>query len=92
MIDGLLVEGNDVSTPGSIPDIFVVADRNSGPQPCRNVTIANNVTRSNGILLQGSPASNNVIQGNRQLGGQGTIRNLAKAKVTGNKGYQVKDS
>ena len=38
-IDGLHVEGNDVSVPGDIADIFVVANRNSGDQPCRNVAI-----------------------------------------------------
>lgn len=87
-IDGLLIEGNDVSTPGDITDIFVMADRNSGAQPCRNVSIVNNTTRSNGILIQGSPASNNVVKDNRHVGGKGVIHNKAKAKVTGNKGYR----
>lgn len=87
-IDGLLIEGNDVSTPGDISDIFVVADRNSGPQACRNVTIAGNTTRSNGILIQGSPASGNIIRGNQHVGGVGAIKNKANAKLSGNKGYQ----
>lgn len=86
-IDGLLVEGNDVSTPGDIPDIFVVADRNSGPQPCRNVTITGNTTRSNGIIIQGSPAKNNVVKDNRHAGKDGKLINKANAKVSGNKGY-----
>lgn len=86
-IDGLLVEGNDVSTPGGIADIYVVADRNSGPQACRNVTIAGNTTRSNGILIQGSPAQGNVIRDNQHVGGKGYIKNNAKAKASGNKGY-----
>ena len=87
VIDGLLVKGNDISTPGNITDIFVVADRNSGPQPCRNVQIVENTTRSNGILIQGSPAANNVVKNNRHIGGKGVIRNKAKAKLTGNRGY-----
>ncbi len=86
-IDGLLIDGNDVSTPGNIPDIYVNANRNSGPQPCRNVTISNNTTRSNGILIQGSPASNNIICDNRHVGGKGVINNKANAKLSGNKGY-----
>lgn len=86
-IDGLLVEGNDVSTPGNITDIYVVADRNSGPQPCRNVTVVGNTTRSNGILIQGSPASGNIVKDNRHVGGKGTIHNKAKARLSGNKGY-----
>jgi hypothetical protein len=88
-IDGLLIQGNDISTPGNIDDIYVVADRNSGPQPCRNVTIADNTTRSNGIRLAGSPASGNVIRDNRHVGGQGTIHNQAKAKLSGNRDYRV---
>jgi hypothetical protein len=87
LIDGLVIEGNDVSTPGKIADIFVVADRNSGPQPCRNVTISNNVTRSNGILIQGAPAANNVVKDNRHQGGGGSITNNAQAKLSGNQGY-----
>ncbi|MEQ8784820.1 MAG: hypothetical protein RIC55_00915 [Pirellulaceae bacterium] len=89
-IDGLHVEGNDVSIPGQIADIYVVANRNSGPQPCRNVTIVGNVTRSNGILLAGDPASGNVIQGNQHKSGRpGYLKNEAKAKVEGNKNYEA---
>ena len=88
VIDGLLVEGNDISTPGGIADIYVVADRNSGRQPCRNVTIRNNKTRSNGILIAGSPAASNVVEGNTHLGGKpGYLKNEAKAKLRGNKNY-----
>lgn len=86
LIDGLLIEGNDISTPGKISDIYVVANRNSGSQPCRNVSIIGNTTRSNGILIAGSPASGNVIKNNRHFG-KGTIRNEAKAKLFGNQGY-----
>ncbi len=90
-IDGLLVEGNDILTPGDIPDIFVVANRNSGPQPCRNVSIIGNTTRSNGILIAGSPAANNVVKDNRHVGGEGVIKNEAKAKVSGNKSYRLEN-
>ena len=89
-IDGLLVEGNDISTPGGIADIYVVANRNSGSQPCRNVTIQDNTTRSNGILIAGAPASGNVVKDNRHVGGKkGYLKNEAKAKVSGNKNYEV---
>jgi hypothetical protein len=87
-IDGLHIEGNDVSVPGTIADIFVVANRNSGPQSCRKVTIVNNKTRSNGILIAGSPASGNVVKGNVHLGKRpGCLKNEAYAKVSGNKNY-----
>jgi hypothetical protein len=88
VIDGLLVEGNDISVPSSIADIYIVANRNSGNQPCRNVSILNNTTRSNGILIAGSPASNNVVKGNVHKGkSQGYLKNEAKAEVSGNKNY-----
>ena len=86
-IDGLEVSGNDLSTPGDISDIYVVANRNSGKQPCRNVTIAGNRTRSNGIYIAGDPARNNVVRDNEHIGGGGSIRNEARAKLSGNKGY-----
>jgi hypothetical protein len=89
-IDGLHVEGNDISVPGDIADIYVVANRNSGNQPCRNVTIVNNTTRSNGILIAGSPGSGNIVKGNVHKGSRpGYLRNEAKAKVEGNKNYDV---
>lgn len=87
-IDGLVIEGNDVSTPGRIADIYVASNRNSGPQPCRNVSIIGNTTRSNGILMAGSPASGNVIQGNKHTGSKpGELQNEAQAKVNGNRNY-----
>lgn len=90
-IDGLLIEGNDVSVPGQIADIYVVANRNSGLQPCRNVRIVNNVTRSNGILIAGSPASGNLVQGNVHRGARpGFLRNEAQARVEGNVNYEVR--
>jgi hypothetical protein len=90
-IDGLLIEGNDVSVPGQIADIYVVANRNSGPHPCRNVRIINNVTRSNGILIAGSPASGNVVQGNVHRGARpGYLRNEAQARLEGNVNYELR--
>jgi len=88
-IDGLLIEDNDVSVPGGIADIYVVANRNAGPQPCHNVTIVNNTTHRNGIHIAGSPAKNNVIKANRHKGTGGKITNEAKAKVVGNQGYAM---
>lgn len=88
IIDGLLVEGNDISVPSGIADIFVVANRNSGNQPCRNVQILNNTTRSNGILIAGNPASGNIVKGNIHKGKTpGYLKNEAKAKVSNNKNY-----
>jgi hypothetical protein len=87
-IDGLRIEGNDVSVPGDIADIYVVATRNSGNQPCHNVSIIGNVTRSNGILLKGAPATGNVIRGNvHKASDPGYLKNEANAKVTNNKNY-----
>ena len=86
-IDGLHIEGNDLSVPGKIADIYVVANRNSSKQPCRNVTIADNITRSNGVQISGDPAKGNVVKGNQHIGGGGKITNEAKAKLEGNKGY-----
>lgn len=87
-INGLLIEDNDVSTPGKIPDVYVNANRNSGKQPCSNVTVVNNRTYSNGIMVAGDPAKNNIITGNEHKGKQpGVIRNEANAKVSGNKNY-----
>jgi hypothetical protein len=85
-IDGLVVEGNDIRVERGNA-IFVVADRNSGPQPCRNVTIAGNVTAGGGIVIAGSPASGNVVKGNRHAGGGGRIDNRAKAVLEANTGY-----
>ena len=88
-IDGLVIEDNDVSTPGDIADIYVVANRNSGEQPCRNVTIADNITRSNGIHIAGSPASGNVVRGNVHQGkAPGFLRNEAGARIEGNRNYR----
>lgn len=89
-INGLLVAGNDISVPGKIPDIYVVANRNTGQQPCRHVRIVDNVTRTNGILLAGSPAEGNIIENNVHRGKQaGFLRNEAQAVVRGNTNYAI---
>jgi hypothetical protein len=87
-IDGLVVEGNDIRVGGGAA-IMVVADRNDGRGPCRNVTIVDNKTTGGGIVIAGSPAKNNVIRGNRHTGLGGTIRNDAQAMLDGNAGYEV---
>ena len=86
-IDGLLVKGNDIRTAGGIAAIFVVANRNSGPHPCRNVTIEGNTTAGSGIHIAGAPAGNNVVRNNRHVGPDGRIANEANAECTGNTGY-----
>ncbi len=82
-IDGLLVEGNEV------PNIMVVADRNSGRHECKNVTIANNVTTDGGIQIGGQPASNNVVRGNKATKPGSKLENRAAAKLENNVGYEV---
>ena len=50
--------------------------------------IANNTTRG-GIRIAGSPAAGHVVKGNRSVGGNAEIRNIADATIEGNEGYQV---
>ena len=97
-IDGLVVQGNDIrlgdgrQTIAGGAAIYVVADRNSGPYECRNVTIVGNTTAGGGITLQGSPASGNVVKDNRHVGeAGGALRNFAQAAVGDNTGYEVTD-
>jgi hypothetical protein len=86
-IDGLLVKDNDIRPGGGPAAIFVVANRNSGPYECRNVTIEGNTTAGSGIHIAGSPAENNVIRNNRHVGPGGRIKNEANATCTNNTGY-----
>ncbi len=86
-IDGLIVEENEITTQGGIAAIYVNANRNSGKYPCRNVKIQSNLTSGSGIYLAGSPASGNVIKGNRHRGPGGKLVNDAKAKLEDNRGY-----
>jgi hypothetical protein len=94
-IDGLTIEGNDIQPPdsaSSIAAIFVVANRNSGKFPCRNVRIRNNVV-SGGINIAGSPAENNVLEGNTAKGGKSPrLINEAEARLSGNEGFAVADA
>jgi len=92
-IDGLRVEGNEIRLPDSAsgePAIHVTANRVSGAFPCRNVRILNNTVSGRGILLNGSPAENNAIQGNKAIGPTPQkIRNQAQALVENNEGFEV---
>ena len=87
-INGLVVRGNDIRTPGGISAIYVVADKNSGRYQCRNVTIEDNTTAGSGIEIGGSPASGNVVRNNRHSGPGGRLINRADAAVEGNTGYE----
>jgi hypothetical protein len=92
-IDGLHIEGNDISTPGRISDIYVTAPRHKaqGDFPIRRVTILKNITRSNGIRVMGWPGERVVIRENRHAGTTlGMILNEAGAEVTQNTNYEVK--
>ncbi|MBN2505804.1 MAG: hypothetical protein JXQ71_03825 [Verrucomicrobia bacterium] len=91
-IDGLHIEGNDISTPGRIADIYVCAPRHKQPGdfPIRRVTIVKNVTRSNGIRVMGWPAERVVVRENRHLGPKpGRILDEAGAEVADNANYEV---
>ena len=91
-INGLHVEGNDISTPGNISDIYVTAPRHKKPGdfPIRRVTIVKNTTRSNGIRVMGWPAEKVVVRDNRHVGTKpGKILNEAGAEVAGNENYEV---
>jgi hypothetical protein len=88
-IDGLLVQHNDIRTAGGIAAIYVVANRNSGPQACKNVTIEHNTTAGSGIRIAGSPAENNIIRNNRHIGPDGRITNHANASCRNNIGYEM---
>ncbi len=87
-IDGLHIEGNDISVDRGMA-VFVESDhddKNRGP--CRNVAIVNNRTVG-GILIKGTPASNNVVKGNVNSGPAAPLRNQANATLQDNTGYQV---
>ncbi len=92
-IDGLLVEGNEIHLPDSAsgePAIHVTANRVSEAFPCRNVRILNNTVSGRGILLNGSPAENNLIKGNKSVGTKPQkIKNQANAVVENNEGFEV---
>jgi len=86
-IDGLLIEGNDVSVDRGMA-IFVDADHSSSHRGyCRNVKIINNKTVG-GILIRGNPAANNLIADNENSGVPAGLKNQANARLEGNKGYE----
>jgi len=89
-IDGLVIEDNDIRTGGGIAAIYVNANRNTDKHLCCNVRIVNNVTGGGGIFIAGEPGEQNVIKGNRHVGGGGTIVNEAGAEVIDNEGYTTK--
>jgi hypothetical protein len=87
-IDGLVVQGNDVRTPGGIGAIFVVSNRNASKHPIRNVSIIDNITGGSGIRVAGEPAESVVVRDNQHVGGSGTLKIEAPgAVVDGNAGY-----
>ena len=93
-IDGLVIEDNKIdidSKENSIGmAIYVNADRNTGSAPCKNVTIRNNIVSGGGILIQGSPASGNIVSGNECKGTPTTLQNKANAKLSNNRGFTKK--
>ena len=95
-IDGLLVKGNNIQPKGpgtdiGISSIFIVADHTSYGKrfPCRNVSVIDNITCGSGIRISGSPASNNIVKGNKNLGKQGRLINNAEAQLDNNENYEV---
>lgn len=89
-VDGLLIRGNTLRTPGGISAIYVNADRNWDRHLCRNVRIIDNVTAGGGITLSGEPASGNLIRGNRHEGDEpASIHNRANAEVSDNVNYTI---
>jgi hypothetical protein len=88
-IDGLLVEGNSITTAGGQPAIYVAANRGDKLERCRNVSIIDNLTKGTGILLACAPSENNVIRGNRHQGPMTRLRLDAEATVAGNSNYEI---
>jgi len=102
LIDGLLVEDNDIRVPeqedrnrpgiNRAVAIFVEADhdiRKGRRGPCRNVTIVDNRTIG-GILLGGDPSKDNVICENHNLQGTALIKKqVDHVNLEGNRGYEI---
>jgi hypothetical protein len=92
VIDGLHIEGNDISTQAGDSDIYATAPSHKQPGdfPIRRVTIVKNVTRTNGIRVQGWPAEIVVVKDNRHLGAKaGKLINEANAELANNTNYEV---
>lgn len=91
-VDGLHVEGNDISTQAGDSDIYVTAARHkkAGDFPIRRVTIVKNVTRTNGIRVQGWPSEKVVVKDNRHIGTKpGRLLDEANAVLSNNSNYEV---
>lgn len=92
-INGLHIEGNDISVPHSIQDIYVATPRHKqqGEFPIRKVSIVKNITRSNGIRVYGFPSEKVVVKDNKHMGEKpGVILNEANAELINNINYIVK--
>jgi len=92
-INGLYIEGNDISVGHSIQDIYVATPRHKQPGdfPIRNVAIVKNITRSNGIRVYGYPSEKVVVKDNKHIGEKpGVILNEANAELNNNVNYIVK--
>ncbi len=92
-IDGLHIEGNDISTQAGDSDIYVTASRHKQPGdfPIKRVTVVKNITRTNGIRVQGWPAENVVVKDNRHLGAKpGKLIDEASADLANNTHYEVR--
>ncbi len=92
-INGLYIEGNDISVGYNIQDIYVATPRHKQPGdfPIRNVTIVKNITHSNGIRVYGYPSEKVVVKDNKHIGEKpGVILNEANAELNNNVNYIVK--
>ncbi len=92
-IDGLHIEGNDIATQAGDSDIYVTASRHKQPGdfPIRRVTVVKNITRTNGIRVQGWPAEKVVVKDNRHLGAKpGKLIDEASAELANNTNYEVR--
>lgn len=91
-INGLHVEGNDVSAQAGDSDVYVTAARHKQPGdfPIRRVTVVKNITHTNGIRVQGWPSEKVVVKDNRHVGAKpGKLLNEANAELANNTNYEV---
>jgi hypothetical protein len=97
-IDGLLVEGNDVSISGrnKARGIHVLSQDNKRidgrkvrkPLPIKDVRIVGNTTRGGGICVIGTASGDCVIRDNKHFGGEpGLWENAAELPAEGNENY-----
>jgi hypothetical protein len=95
-IDGLLVEGNEISlgdgrqTIANSTAIFVSADRTKTRFPIRRVRILNNKVQHGGILISGDPSEKCEVKGNINKGNsQVKIIQKANAEIANNTGFEI---